>query len=593
MTGYTRSAELMKKRVISDELTGEFFIPSYQRGYRWGATEVVKLLEDITAEAISTSTPRSYYLQPIVVMEREADGNWELIDGQQRLTTLYLIVKYLRDSNWLPRAKVNYWLTYETREDSREYLDTLDPDLRHSNIDFHYIYSAYEAIEKWFERQADPEGAAINVRKALAENVYLIWYQAPQGTDGNELFRRLNVGRIHLTDAELIKALVLSKIGAHGTRSDRQEQVAVQWDNFERELRNPELWAFISGADKQWPTHIDLLFRAMTRATDGKEHHRYFVFEELRPRIESSPADFWRDVVRMHGLITGWFHDRTLYHLIGFLIATGGRYEFERIVELADGRTNTSFRQALVERIRSRIGQSRSGLDDLNYERHREECEQVLLLMNVATVLGPIDDSVVASEEGPRFSFHAHARSSWSVEHIHAQSAAPLTRAEQWKTWLDLHRRGIDALPGRTHVENAELFARIDAVIEALEAREVGIEARFRRLEDEIIAAFAASGDPVLGDDVHLLPNLALLDRGHNSALGNSVFEVKRQQILHLDREGAYIPPCTRNVFLKYYTDDADQQVHMWGPPDREAYYRAMRAVLAPFLEPEQGEVAS
>lgn len=593
MAQYTRSAELMRKLVISDELSGEFFIPSYQRGYRWGVTEVVKLLDDINNDVIAAPASRSYYLQPIVVMWREAEGNWELIDGQQRLTTLYLIVKYLRDSNWLPRAKVNYSLTYETRENSREYLGTLDPSLRHSNIDFHYIYSAYEAIETWFEKQPDSEGAAINVRKALAESVYLIWYEAPEGTDNSELFRRLNVGRIPLTDAELIKALVLSKIGASGSRSERQDQVAVQWDNFERELRDPELWAFITGSNTEWPTHIDLVFRAMAGSTDGKEQHRYWVFEELRPRIENSAADFWRDVVRMHGLITGWFHDRTLYHLIGFLIATGGRYEFERLVELADGRTNKSFRQALIDRIRGRVGDTRSGLDELNYEKHRDECQRLLLLMNVATVLGPIDGNMVASDDGLRFSFYAHARGSWSVEHIHAQNAAPLTRAEQWKTWLQLHRRGIDALPARTNEENADLLARIDSVIESIDAREEKLEGRFRKLEDEILAAFAANGDPVIGDDVHLLPNLALLDRGHNSALGNSVFEVKRQEILRLDRAGSYIPPCTRNIFLKYYTDDADQQIHMWGPQDREAYYDVMRTVLAPYLVPEPAEAAS
>lgn len=593
MAQYTRSAELMRKLVISDELSGEFFIPSYQRGYRWGVTEVVKLLDDINNDVIAAPASRSYYLQPIVVMWREAEGNWELIDGQQRLTTLYLIVKYLRDSNWLPRAKVNYSLTYETRENSREYLGTLDPSLRHSNIDFHYIYSAYEAIETWFEKQPDSEGAAINVRKALAESVYLIWYEAPEGTDNSELFRRLNVGRIPLTDAELIKALVLSKIGAGGSRSERQDQVAVQWDNFERELRDPELWAFITGSNTEWPTHIDLVFRAMAGSTDGKEQHRYWVFEELRPRIENSAADFWRDVVRMHGLITGWFHDRTLYHLIGFLIATGGRYEFERLVELADGRTNKSFRQALIDRIRARVGDTRSGLDELNYEKHRDECQRLLLLMNVATVLGSIDGNMVASDDGLRFSFYAHARGSWSVEHIHAQNAAPLTRAEQWKTWLQLHRRGIDALPAGTNEENADLLARIDSVIESIDAREEKLEGRFRKLEDEILAAFAANGDPVIGDDVHLLPNLALLDRGHNSALGNSVFEVKRQEILRLDRAGSYIPPCTRNIFLKYYTDDADQQIHMWGPQDREAYYDVMRTVLAPYLVPEPAEAAS
>lgn len=593
MNQHTRPAELTKKLVISNELSGEFFIPSYQRGYRWGAAEVAKLLNDINNDVISASKAGSYYLQPIVVMWRECDSNWELIDGQQRLTTLYLIVKYLRDSNWLPRAKVNYSLTYQTRNGSREYLDTLDPALRHTNIDFHHIYSAYEAIEKWFEEQPDSEGAAINVRKALAESVYLIWYEAPEGTDNNELFRRLNVGRIPLTDAELIKALVLSKIEASGNRSESQEQVAVQWDYFERELRDPELWAFITGSHAEWSTHIDLLFRAMAGSTDGKEQHRYWVFEELRPRIEESAAEFWENVVQMHGQITGWFHDRTLYHLIGFLISTGGRYEFERMVELASGRTNRSFRQALVERIRQRISESRSGLDTINYELQRDKCQNILLLMNVATVLGEIDDQLVADRHGQRFSFHLHSKHDWSVEHIHAQNAAPLTRAEQWKTWLQLHKRGIEALPDRSHEDNLELFMSIDFLIQAIDDREVGIEAKFRKLEIEILAAFASSGDPIIGDDVHLLPNLALLDRGQNSALGNSVFEVKRQEILRRDRDGLYIPPCTRNVFLKYYTNDADQQIHLWGPQDRKAYYDEMHKQLTPYLIPETAGAAS
>ena len=145
-----------------------------------------------------------------------------LIDGQQRLTTLYLIAKYMSQSNWLPRAKVNYSLLYETRENSGEYLESLDPALRHSNIDFHYIYSAYEAIGEWFDQQEAPDLAAINTWKALSERVYLIWYEAPEGTDGSELFQRLNVGRIALTDA-VIKALLLSKIGVSAERNGRSK----------------------------------------------------------------------------------------------------------------------------------------------------------------------------------------------------------------------------------------------------------------------------------------------------------------------------------------------------------------------------------
>lgn len=575
-----RPAVLTRKLVVSPELSDKFLVPAYQRGYRWGEDEVHRLLDDIYASA--GPTPASYYLQPIVVIRREEQNSWELIDGQQRLTTLYLIAKYMSESNWLPRAKVNYSLLYETRENSGEYLESLDPALRHSNIDFHYIYSAYEAIGEWFDQQKAPDLAAINTWKALSERVYLIWYEAPEGTDGSELFQRLNVGRIALTDAELIKALLLSKIGVSG-RTERQEQVAVQWDSYERELRDPDLWAFITGSNAEWSTHIDLIFRAMAGRGDGKEQVRYWVFERLRQRIDESAEDFWRDVVRMHGLITGWYHDRELYHLIGYLIATGGTYEFEDIVDLAKGRTKQSFKSSLIDRIRQRIGRTRTDLDDLNYQSHRGECSRILLLMNVVTVLGRED-------AGDRFPFRAQAGGDWSLEHIHAQDAAPLTRAEQWKTWLELHRSAIAALPGRQKDQDRSLLDRIDQTISSIEAREFGIEAKFRAMEGEVLAAVATSGDARLGEDVHTLQNLALLQRGPNSALGNSVFEVKRREILDLDRAGAYIPPCTRNVFLKYYSDDADQQLHVWGPQDRAAYYEELQRSVAPYLLVEKSD---
>lgn len=90
---------------------------------------------------------------------------------------------------------------------------------------------------------------------------------------------------------------------------------------------------------------------------------------------------------------------------------------------------------------------------------------------------------------------------------------------------------------------------------------------------------------------MHSVTNLALLSGGDNTALGNAVFEVKRRRILELDRKGAYIPVCTRQVFLKYYTEAESQQVHFWGPQDRESYLQAMisseQGVVFPYLKPE------
>ena len=69
------------------------------------------------------------------------------------------------------------------------------------------------------------------------------------------------------------------------------------------------------------------------------------------------------------------------------------------------------------------------------------------------------------------------------------------------------------------------------------------------------------------------------------------VFEVKRRRILELDRKGAYIPICTRQVFLKYYTDADAQQVHFWSTQDREAYFAAILSSdggAGAYLKPEE-----
>ena len=135
---------LLKTLSVGD-IAGDFYVPSYQRGYRWGEQEVRQLLDDLQESCGAT-----YYLQPVVVKGRD-DGSWELVDGQQRLTTLYLIFRYLKSTH-LPSAAINYSLTYETREGSKAYLDRLDEDDAHTNIDFFHMFNAYKCIEDWFAK---------------------------------------------------------------------------------------------------------------------------------------------------------------------------------------------------------------------------------------------------------------------------------------------------------------------------------------------------------------------------------------------------------------------------------------------------------
>jgi hypothetical protein len=564
---------------------GEFFVAAYQRGYRWGRHEVHQLLDDIrtnakVAEARRTM-PNDYFLQPIVVLPR-GFGAWELVDGQQRLTTLMLITKYI--STKLPDAHVDYSLTYETREQSREYLDTLDPELSKANIDFHHIAVAYDAIDEWFNHpnHGTPLQTAIDLHTALTKWVYVIWYQAPEGTDPTHLFTRLNRDRIALTDAELIKALVLSNNGAGSGQAGRQEEIAAQWDSFERDLRNEQLWAFLTGTSDNRPTHIDFLFETMTPSPGTKVRPRYWTFTKVFEDIaERTTADFWRDVVKRHGLVTGWYHDRLLYHRIGYLIAIGD--SLSSLIEASETRTQSEFRAELDMRIRQKLDSSRSDVSLLRYGRGRDEekCTNVLLLMNVETVLR-------AADEGSRFSFHAYAQDTWSLEHIHPQNAESLKTDKQWRTWLEVHIHAIEktAWEADREAEAREIEQEITGRLAA--ARIDKDSGEFSTLVNRVFDLFSVAEATAGEDEMHGLPNLALLQRDFNSSLNNAVFEAKRQRIVELDFSGAYVLPCTRNVFLKYYTESADQQLHFWSRDDRDSYSEKMLNLIEQFLKPEQ-----
>jgi hypothetical protein len=561
--GLAVNSGLLKILTVGD-IAGDFFVPAYQRGYRWGEQEVRQLLDDIRA-----SNGTTYYLQPVVVKSRD-DGSWELVDGQQRLTTLYLIFQYLRRTH-LPSAATGYSITYETREGSKAYLDQLSEADSQSNIDFFHMHRAYRCIEDWFagfEHRSTHE--ATRLYGFLFDHVYVLWYEAPPEVDSTDLFTRLNVGRIPLTDAELVKALLLSHGQPGPGHTDRTLEMAAHWDNIERDLRVPEVWAFITAQATDEPTHISLLLDTLAGGPRGRERPIFHTFETLRGRIEHDPLGFWRDVVDLHSLVVGWYDDRALFHKVGYLIAVGRT--FDELVELSKGKGRRAFESALDDEITAHLGLAAADLADLTYSSRK--ASDVLLLMNVETIRRMQDSS-------ERYSFKAHAAGAWSLEHIHAQNAEALNTAEQWTAWLRFHHAALAGMPNLDEHYRASLMSRIDALLAT------GVtQQQFSALEKELSAVFSPAEEPD-GEDVHSIGNLALLDHRDNAALNNSVFEVKRREIIRRDKDGSYIPACTRNVFLKYYTGIGDQQLHFWSSADRDAYLAAMQTAVAPYLKPE------
>ena len=162
-----------KKKELYDkfvaEIRGNFYVPSYQRGYRWGTDEVTRLLEDISA-----STSKFYCLQPVVVMKNKE--RYELIDGQQRLTTIYLIYKYMHMMGGPLIPEPQFSILYETRKETSEQFlkNDIDLSLREDNIDYWFMCQAYDAIDVWFKKKGNVS-SFLEVASAFEQKVSFLY----------------------------------------------------------------------------------------------------------------------------------------------------------------------------------------------------------------------------------------------------------------------------------------------------------------------------------------------------------------------------------------------------------------------------------
>ena len=583
----------LEEKIIG-KISGKFVIEAYQRGYRWSKDEIIHLLEDID----EIPDGQNYCLQPIVV--KNNDGIFELIDGQQRLTTLYLIMKYLT-----LYMDLKYSIEYTTRKSENgnigskellENIDTIDLNSTSSNIDELFIKKAYSYIKEWF----NGDKARMNSYSGkLQKYVTVIWYEVDDTEDSVGIFTRLNIGKISLTNAELVKALFLSRGrkddhgvyagNPYGIENKMQHEIALQWDAMEKGLHDSKFWSFITNEkEDKYPIRMELFFDIMENKPEGE--CSFYTFNRFYDHFKNSAnkSDAWETIVRYYQQLQEWYTDFNLYHQIGYLIAIGK--SIKELLDLAMSRENplkkSEFRNKILEMIRESVifeknnnGQIEE-LDyaDLNYEDHKEYIHILLLLFNVETIRQKGD-------EDNRFPFERYKNEgTWSLEHIHAQNSESLKTNQDWKMWLELHKRSLNSLLKNCD-EHSKLAISISEVIEKMDSvlSHIAVEHYRGSIRDEFndvapaVVNILSDGDEK--SQMHSISNMALLTVGENAALNNSTFDVKRVKILDMDRDGDYIPTCTKNVFMKYYSS-SDTKLHFWADEDRRCYIEAMNNVL-------------
>lgn len=606
-----------------------FFVPSYQRGYRWGRQEVEALLNDLWEFYLQTEGKKNlqtdgeknvfYCLQPIVLYKDE-QGRENLLDGQQRLTTIYLLLSYLdnrrREEGY---DKSLFTLEYATREDSADFLAkklfASEESEVASNVDYHYMRAAYGYIKDWFTQAPKHPGAAGElIPLLLAEdgkgpNVRVIEYLVEDDSDPIDVFLRLNQGKIPLTDAELTKALFLQsdKYDAQLLPyvSPKLDLIASEWYAYERQLSVPKFWHFISPYDAQsTPPSIRLLLELAARDLqsetsykdtaalwDSKKytHPCYTIFSDYLQGYSGEErlkkiGKVWECIYTIFGLISEWYEDQELYHHIGYLMCTESSSErlalLCELLEQAETRTAPGFKAYL----RGEIGKKVRGirLNELSYEerKHSEGIHWVLLLHN-------IHQHIFTSEQ-IRFPFDLYMKEKWSLEHIYAQQSEPLRKREEQIGFIEEHIATFREDAFGDGEETSSLIVRLEGIRSQIQEPKKEESERVS-LFVEALGLITAFEVKHMGDTVplHSLQNLCLLSRGVNSALSNRTFarkrEIMREIVMKATQE--YIPMATRRVFLKYYSASPKDNAY-WRREDAEAYMEHIRSVCKHYTSP-------
>lgn len=549
---------ILELKTINELQEMSFFIPSYQRGYRWRKKEVTDLLDDIsefTPKEIEDSDDKTWYcLQPIVV-RRNSEEQYEVIDGQQRLTTIYLILYYLNQRLAEAYREKLFDLNYQTRTNVHSFLSELKKDeINEDNIDYYFISSAYTTICNWFNRKNFDIN---NFQSKFKFNTKVIWYESNEDNP-IAIFTRINIGKIPLTNAELIKALFLNSSNFEKSRLDKirlkQLEISTEWDRIEHALQDDMLWYFIN-EDSVSTNRIELIFDLMNTNNDEEDNYSTFRFfnEKFKNKNKETIEQNWLEVKNYFQRFQEWFNERELYHKIGFLIAEGET--ITRLVSESENKTKTEFKEYLNDSIKEKL--KGVNLGDLQYGD--KKIKTVLLLYNIQTMLNNKQDNSL-------FPFALFKRDKWDIEHITSVKDKVPDSKQQKENWLN------DA---KNYIEDNVLLSEIS---------DYQIDDTFDEVYEKIVAHF---NQHLKDDDINDISNLTLLDSETNRGYKNAVFPMKRMTIITREKEGTFIPLCTKNAFLKYFSE-YPPKMSFWTQEDREKYFKDMEEILKIYLPSQE-----
>ncbi len=573
------------KEIFSDclhhynDATG-FYIAPYQRGYKWGSGNnepVMQLMKD-THEACQNSLlsiNKEYYLQYITLKPIKVNGQQyalEVIDGQQRLTTLSILLAVLRHTNAecenVANLKINYALSRTFLEDWI-YDDNIRKLLQYENWeafsnankennkqDVYYLFQAANALSVFVDTEIGSENVK-SYYKYLADSVKLIVNAVEPHVESERVFRNLNSFKIPLTQAELIKALLLTK--APRTKDeylkskrfkevmDMRSAMGRKWDEMQIDLNEPNIKAvfFPSQTDvMQGLLHLTATLFGFKQQQGGNE--KYPLFEFFQSQIQQrkvTASEIFEKAFIVYKLLIEWYKDDFVFNALGFLFynknsnsSSIGLLPILVSNSISNSKPPLKVLKDLILKNRLFILGDDLRMLDYNETKDRPIIQDVLLLINLFT------------SKIQRFNFADYEDKVWSLEHIFPQN--PNLAGDS------LSAKDKEVL--KEIVNDNEKWESIELLLDKTNLNEQEIELLNEKLKAD---AFLLNN----------IGNMALLPVGENAGLGNKLFNKKREKICEQISAGSFVPSHTFNVFSKLILP-ISADLKYWDKKDIEAH---------------------
>lgn len=577
------------KELFDSYLQGKTYsIPPYQRGYKWDTKDIERLLKDINEFSPNEDLNLFYCLQNITLVESQDSKTFNVVDGQQRLTTLTVILSYLNEYE-LINEKLQYNVRKETEEFLKEYIfkpnelkniQNWEQFLENTSIkgkdydyqDVFYLFNAYKAIQTWFETYPNSVTA---MKDKILNHVKLI-VNLPKNIEEQELFENLNGKRVPLDGADLIRALIITRVAKKEIGdiddsikqnvliNERRVKIGLMLDRinhwwadenkknyfhqFTKESKVPDEES-ISFNDVTYP--INHLYKLYVLAYGEGVLDMEFFEKKV---IEDGFLD---ELQLLQRTMENWCNDKELYHLILFTsIYAREKIKEEPVLSFKEllHQWKKLYRKDFIRFLKKRIASTEVFNDLINQtERCKEENEKTAFLENwydnkLITVSVLLDIISILSSNStclPARHFKAYKE---DLEHIFPQTPVGERIKDKIKQ-TQILKEYIDII-------NQSLSEE-----EKININDCDIDWENQNWKDDIKFRINNRIEKVI--PVNSLGNMCVLHESVNRGYGNDFFLEKRIDIMRKSQEGFFIRPHVYDAFNKIFLERHDESIYM------------------------------